>query len=89
MSEQVVKVALFDSDKDDVYTYDGNLTLITTVKDEDKNRLKALIPMSHVGFGPAMATPSAVTDDEAAKNAAVRILQEKFKTILYWEFLRN
>lgn len=82
MSAKVVKVALFDSDKDDVYTYDGNLTLNTTVKEEDKNRLKALIPMGPLGFGPAMATPSAVTDDEAAKNAAVRILQEKFKTIL-------
>ena len=77
MSEKVVKVVLIDSEKDDVYTYDGNLTLNTTVKDEDKNRLKAMIPMSPFGVGPTMAMPSVETDDEAAKNAAVRILQEK------------
>jgi hypothetical protein len=86
MSEKVVKVVLIDSVKDDVYTYDGNLTLNTTVKNEDKNKLSAMIPISPYGLGPALAVPSNVNEEEAAKNAAIRILQEKFKPIVVTGF---
>jgi hypothetical protein len=38
--------------------------------------------MGPLGFGPALAAPSTVSSEDAEKNAAVRILQDKFKTIL-------
>ena len=41
MSEKVVKVALFDSEKDDIYTYEGQLTLNTVVKEEKMPRKTA------------------------------------------------
>jgi len=83
MSEKVVKVVLIDSVKDDVYTYDGNLTLNTTVKDEDKKKATILF-----GMGSAYVVPGGSTfnEEEAAKNAAIRILQEKFKPIVVTGF---
>jgi hypothetical protein len=83
MSEKVVKVTLLDPKENKIYTYDGNLSLITTVKDEDKKKATILL-----GMGSAFIVPGGSTfnEEEAAKNAAIRILQEKFKPIVVTGF---